>query len=71
VSDLLIFPPPNTLLVDINYSFFPGSSTASTAQFAMPAITNGRRHLGALRPRYGDREQFITPRIDVTSLDKV
>ena len=34
-------------------------------------LTNGRRHLGARGARYADRQQFITPRIDVTSRDKV
>jgi hypothetical protein len=69
VSYLLIFATPKTL--------FPGINTVSSGsrlgrrQYAVHAVTNDRRHLGALTPRCGDREHFITPRIDVTSPDKV
>jgi hypothetical protein len=58
VSDLLIYPPHKTLFLAI-YTVSSGSAAVWKAQFALHAVTNGRRHLGALSPLYGDREQFI------------
>jgi hypothetical protein len=69
-SDLLIFPSPKTLILGINTVSF-WQYDWSTTQFAVHAVTNGRRHLGALRRRYAYCQQFITPWIDVTSRDKV
>jgi len=59
-SDLLIFPSPKTLILGINtFSFW--QYDWSKAQFAVHGVTNGRRHLGARRPRYAYCQQFITP----------